>query len=239
MSKISLSQLSQIKQNKDEYIELDYDIFKLKLKTRLTNSEEELFVNIVCEKSFDGAEYSPILRRTVTEVLFAKFFIVSDEDNGLNILDTIDDLYEVFDSIKKLDLLNRLNQRIENKDFTNYYNYLELMIEEKINYEMKKMCSILSQSSANTEAIENVNELLNKFMKLLETVNEFVSVNGKKFNKVLTPKKIEDLIKTIQDKGIKILSDKLETNEVSNKTTVKSKNEDVQLDGQTTIKSYK
>lgn len=215
MSKIKLSQIDKIPLSPTPCIELNYGDFRLKVKTRLEDYEEKVFIETITEQAFTDLDYSPTLRQIITDLMFAKLFVVTDEENGIDIPNEIEDLYSAFDVIKKLDLLNKVI--INSDEFGNYYNYLQSLIDEQIAFKKHKICACLSQSSANTEAIENVNDLLNGFMRLLSTAEEFLSLNSKKLSRILTPKKIESFMKILQEKGIQTISDKLDKgNEVAN-----------------------
>lgn len=224
MSKITLAQVEQLPIMTTSLIELDYGDFTLKIKSKLSDFEEELFIDTITKQSFSGLDYSPMMRKAITQIMFAKLFVVSDGENGLDIPDKIDDLYATFDVVKKLDLINRSTEMDEK--FESYYNSLVRLTNTQIEYNKQLNIAYITQSSANTEAIENVNEVLNKFIGLLDITNEFLSANSKKITKIITPKKIEQFVKSFQEKGMQALYDKLEKPASENSA-------DEQLNGQT------
>lgn len=201
MSKLTLSQINEMPIAPTSLIELKYTDFILKIKTRLTEAEERIFVETIADGVFDGLNYSPTLQNCLVEIMFAKLFVLNDDNNGIEIPDETDDLYAIYDIIKHLDLVHK-SLEDDSNSFDDYFCSLLSKVNAAIDFKKQKLCAFLSQSSPTTEAIENTNEMLLRVSKLITVMTNFTEKNSKKISKFITADKLQNMLNTFQDKGL-------------------------------------
>lgn len=208
MPKLTLDKINEMVQYNKEPIVLSYRDFYIKVKPVLSPEEEYTFINEISEASFDKIEYSPTLRKCMTELIFIKAFVINDEDSGIDIPDQIDDLFETYNIVNKLDIVKKAINT--DKSLKEYLEQLNSYIDAEIEFRKQKIVALLSQSSANAEAIETVDVFLNKLVDVVDNVNIFIEKNGKKLSKHLTAKKVDSYFGQLKELVTEKILDKVE-----------------------------
>lgn len=207
MPKLTLDKINEMPQYSKEPIVLSYRDFYIKVKPILSPEEEYTFINEIAEASFDKMEYSPTLRKCMTELIFIKAFVINDEDSGIDIPDQIDDLFETYNIVSKLDIVKKAINT--DRSLKEYLEQLNNYIDAEIEFRKQKIVALLSQSSANAEAIETVDVFLNKLVDVVDNVNILIEKNGKKLSKHLTAKKIDSYFEQLKEIATEKVLDKV------------------------------
>ena len=213
MAKLTLEQIKSKTTNGNNSFSLNCCDTLIEIKTKLTPIEEQIFIDTIANESFLNNEYSSIRRQCITECLFIKMFVVNDEDHGIDLPDKNDDLFEIYDIIKPMNLIAKAID--VNNILGTYIHNLNHEIDKNIEFKKQKIVALYAQSSANSEAIEAFKNCLEKATDLVETTNKFVEKNGTKLSKHLTAKRLDSWFEQIKTLFTNTILDKIDEDKSS------------------------
>jgi hypothetical protein len=177
-----------LKDIKDEPVKICYgendSAIEVEFKRNLNLTDEMFLINMATMGSFIGNEYAPEYKH----LAFVQAILSVMSNISLPVKDNQIDWHTLNEWDKKLDFIGGL---YENSDICSYINYLDNVIQDKINY-------IKSKSKADDvlitlkELFDNLIELSNKYAEKLDgidikkTMQTFNTINNMDEGKFVT-----------------------------------------------------
>ena len=121
----------------------------------------------------------------------------------------------VIDTQQVVDIIAQSGEIIKNFNLK-YMSDLRACVTDAIDFEKQKVLAIYSSSNATDDAINTVSALAYKLIELAEKAIVWVDKNGEKLTKILSKKRINELISSIQNTG-KLIAQEAEARSVDPK----------------------
>ncbi len=180
------------------------------IKQDLTVDEKYTFIRrVVSESIVNISEYSRLHRDIAFDVTFldicTDFEVPMIEEDGKLVIDTQ----------QVVDIIAQSGEIIKNFNLK-YMSDLRACVTDAIDFEKQKVLAIYSSSNATDDAINTVSALAYKLIELAEKAIVWVDKNGEKLTKILSKKRINELISSIQNTG-KLIAQEAEARSVDPK----------------------